>query len=157
SGGSSGRDEDPQAALARLARLPGEVAYAAVDIGDAAQLERAVTNQARRWGTRPLGVFHLAGVYHESPVLDETVEALSAMLRPRVPGGLNLHRLLAAQGGGLFVSSSSVAGHFGGANVAAYAAANSALDAFAAACNGRDGVDHYSFGWSTWSGIGQSR
>jgi acyl carrier protein len=57
----------------------------------------------------------------------------------------------------LFIHFSSVGGFFGGADVGAYAAANSFLDAFSHYQRYETSRRTYCFAWSTWDEIGMSR
>lgn len=155
--GRSTLDEGVGATIEALARTGGSVAYDAADVCDEARLEEVVTSYEARWGRRLDGVVHLAGVYRERSIAEETAEGLLASLRPKTLGTDVLHRLLARRGGGLFISSASVAGFFGGATIAAYSAANAFQSAFAEHHRGRSAVDHYCFNWSNWDDVGQSR
>ena len=67
------------------------------------------------------------------------------------------HRLLAERGGGVLVTASSVAGVFGGASIASYAAASACQEAFAEQHAGRGSVRHHCFMWSTSEDTGLSR
>ena len=94
-------------------------------------LRRAVDQACAQWQCAPDGVLHLAGVYREGLLTDETRESLAATLRPKVLGTWALYQLVKDRPGALFVHFSSVMGFFGGAMFGAYAAANRFLDNFA--------------------------
>ena len=73
------------------------------------RLERLVAQYESEW-RRPLaGILHLAGLYGESLVVDESREQFERLLRPKTLGTWTLHRLLDRRGGGVFISTSSVA------------------------------------------------
>jgi hypothetical protein len=138
-----------------LERLSGEVGYEAVDTGNAAPLSDAVEKWKALW-QRPLsGIIHLAGVFQERLLLEETRETFAQALHARMAGTWTLYNLTKDEPQCLFVSFASVNGIFGGATSGAYAAANSFLDSFARV-HATDPL-HYCFHWSTWDGIGMSR
>jgi acyl-CoA synthetase (AMP-forming)/AMP-acid ligase II/NAD(P)-dependent dehydrogenase (short-subunit alcohol dehydrogenase family) len=144
-------------AFARLRAVGADVRYEAVDVTDADRVEEAVARAEDEWGRPVDGAIHLAGAYHERPVLEETGEGLEALLSGKLLGALSLRRVLERRGGGLFVSFSSVAGFFGGASVGAYAAASACLDALADAPSRTAAVRQLGFAWTNWENTGQSR
>nr|APD72085.1 type I polyketide synthase 1 [Streptomyces sp.] len=101
----------------------------------------------------------LRGVFHAAGILDDaTVERLDAartdrVLRPKADGARVLHELTAADGLDLFVLFSSAAAFVGTAGQAAYAAANSSLDALARERR-LAGLPGLSVQWGPVSGIG---
>ena len=135
----------------------GEVFYEPLDVCNFPELEGAVRRAEDRWQCRLDGVIHLAGVYRENRIVDETGDNLAAVLRPKVLGTWTLHRLSQNRPDMLFIYFSSVSGFFGGANVGAYAAANSFLDAFSHCQRYETSQRTYCFAWSTWDEIGMSR
>jgi hypothetical protein len=150
-------DERREAILDRLRQRGRSIAYASVDVCDESRLTAVVNEYTARAGRSIDGVVHLAGIYYESVAVDDAADRFLAMLRPKSIGTSVLHRLLAAQGGGFLIASSSIAGFFGGASIGAYAAANSFQEAFAAHARDEASVTHYCFSWSNWNDVGQSR
>lgn len=145
------------AAYQELETLGGQVQYAAVDLGNTAQLQQVVVNASVHW-QRPLhGVLHLAGLAPERSVLDETRDSLASALYPKVTGARSLYQLVAQQPDSLFITFSSVNGFFGGNRVGAYAAANRFLDAFAHTLQHHSPVQSYCFAWSMWDDVGMSQ
>jgi len=135
----------------------GEVIYEPVDVCDFQELEGAVRRAENRWQCRLNGVIHLAGVYRENRIVDETRDSLTAVIRPKVLGTWTLHQLSRNRPDMLFIHYSSVNGFFGGTNVGAYAAANSFLDAFSHCQRYETLRRTYCFAWSMWDEIGMSR
>jgi acyl-CoA synthetase (AMP-forming)/AMP-acid ligase II/NADP-dependent 3-hydroxy acid dehydrogenase YdfG/acyl carrier protein len=152
---------DRQASLNSLEVLAsvtkGNVFYAAVDVGDSEGLSEIVGRAEERFGRPLAGVFHLAGLFHESTVTEETAIEVRAILHPKLKGALALHRLIERRPGALFVSFSSVNGFMGGYGVGAYAAANSLLEAFSEFQRGSTHVNAYCVSFSLWDDVGMSR
>jgi NAD(P)-dependent dehydrogenase (short-subunit alcohol dehydrogenase family)/acyl carrier protein len=140
-----------------LEQLPGEVSYQVVDICDLAGLQQAVEQARGRWRCDLDGVIHLAGIYQERLLTEETRESFAGVLRPKVFGTWVLSQLLEDKPGKVFISFSSVNSFFGGALVGAYSAANSFLDCFTQHQQRKHSVKSYCFGWSMWDELGMSR
>jgi acyl-CoA synthetase (AMP-forming)/AMP-acid ligase II/NAD(P)-dependent dehydrogenase (short-subunit alcohol dehydrogenase family)/acyl carrier protein len=135
----------------------GTVVYEAVDICDLLAVQQVVEKVKASWGSQLNGVIHLAGTYHEQMLVDETPESLAAILRPKVLGAWVLHQVLNKQGKGVFISFSSLASFFGGATIAAYAAANNFLESFNQYQNSVDGLRSYCFAWTVWRDTGMNK
>lgn len=142
--------------LEMLARR-GEVRYEAVDVADIEALEAAVARAEAAWDRPLAGVFHTAGVFREAMIAEETAEGFASALRPKVAGTHALLRLLESRPRALFVAFSSVNGFFGGVGVAAYSAANSALEAFVAERARSAPGRTFCFNWTLWEETGMSR
>ncbi len=140
-----------------LEQLEGEVIYEAVDVCDLNSLQKVVERAKSLWQCELNGIVHLAGIYRENTVVEETRESLAAMFRSKMLGTWVLHQLIKNQKHGVFICFSSVAGFFGGAIVSAYSAANNFLDYFSHYQRYRSTLHHYSFAWSNWDGVGLSR
>jgi acyl-CoA synthetase (AMP-forming)/AMP-acid ligase II/NAD(P)-dependent dehydrogenase (short-subunit alcohol dehydrogenase family)/acyl carrier protein len=152
---------DRQASLNSLEVLAsvtkGNAFYAAVDVGDSQGLSEIVGRAEQRFGRALAGVFHLAGLFHESTVAEETAVGMRRILHPKLKGALALHQLIERRPGALFVSFSSVNGFMGGYGVSAYAAANSLLEAFSEFQRGSTHVNAYCVSFSLWDDVGMSR
>jgi amino acid adenylation domain-containing protein len=140
-----------------LEQLPGEVDYEAVDIGDLDRLQSAVAQAQSLWHCELDGVIHLAGSFHECPVIEESWDSLAAMLHAKLLGTWTLHQLVKHRPGSLFISFSSLNAFFGGTLVGAYAAANRFLDIFARHQRSRSSLRSYCLSWSMWDELGMSR
>jgi myxalamid-type polyketide synthase MxaC len=117
-------------AVAEIERQGTAVTVIAADVAD----EQAMTMLFARFGDDlpPLaGIVHTAADLSSAPVVDLDEERLQAMLRPKVQGTFNLHRLSAGLALDFFVLFSSTTALLGANGLAHYAAANVYLDSFA--------------------------
>ncbi|MER6961806.1 SDR family NAD(P)-dependent oxidoreductase, partial [Streptomyces sp. NPDC000618] len=128
------------------------VELAACDVADRAQLADVVS---RIPAEHPLtAVVHAAGVVEDGVVTSLTSDQLRRVLRPKIDGAVNLHRLTADADLALFALYSSAAGVLGGAGQGGYAAANTFLDALA--CHRRAaGRPAASLAWGLWDQAGE--
>ncbi|PWW60495.1 acyl transferase domain-containing protein, partial [Actinokineospora spheciospongiae] len=126
---------------AELAGLGADVVVAACDVAEREQV-------AALLAAHPVtAVVHAAGVLDDGVVEALTPERVAAVLRPKVDGAAHLAELAGPLSA--FVLFSSSAATFGDAGQGNYAAANAALDAYAAHLRaaGRPAV---SLGWGFW-------
>ncbi|MDX2205390.1 MAG: SDR family NAD(P)-dependent oxidoreductase [Hyphomicrobiaceae bacterium] len=95
------------------------------------------------------GIVHAAAHLSSAPLAAMPVDALQAMLRPKVDGTLALERVALRQGADFLVLFSSTTALIGASGLGHYAAANAFLDAVAEDCKGgRTKV--VSINWGTW-------
>ncbi|MGK8491465.1 beta-ketoacyl synthase N-terminal-like domain-containing protein [Nocardia asiatica] len=130
-----------------LAALGSRAEYLAVDATDA----RAVAAALAPMRDSITGVVHGAGVLADSVITDKTAESVARVLDPKIAG-------LAAVLGALgelrhLVLFTSVAGLFGNAGQADYAAANEALTRFAVSLRHHQPSCHVTaIDWGAWDG-----
>ncbi|GAA6615347.1 SDR family NAD(P)-dependent oxidoreductase [Scytonema sp. NUACC26] len=136
-----------------LEQLPGEISYQQVDICQYEQVQQALTQALSQWQGELAGIIHLAVVYGQNLLLEETRDNLEAVLRPKVQGTWVLHQLLQDRPNSLFISFSSLADLFGGANIGAYIAANCFLENFTHYQRHQQGHQSYCFVWGNWDNL----
>lgn len=126
----SGRDGEGEESLVGALEAAGcRATVAACDIADAARLG-SVLAAARDTMPPVRGVIQGAMVLRDGLLANMAVDDWLQVLRPKVHGTWNLHRCLPADLD-FFVLESSISGIVGNTSQAAYAAANTFLDAFA--------------------------
>ncbi len=132
----------------------GDVLYSAVDVADADGLKDAMLQAECHFGSGFDGAIHLAGSCPTRWLNDETPHAMLDVLRPKVAGARTLGEVLDDKA--FLIIASSLAGTFGVAGAAAYAAANSFVDAFCEQQR-RLGRKFSSAAFSVWDDTGLSR
>ncbi|HEY3552716.1 MAG TPA: type I polyketide synthase, partial [Solirubrobacterales bacterium] len=126
----SGPEAEGAAELkAGLEELGAEVAIAACDVADEAQLAAAV--EAIPAAHLLTAVFHAERLVDDGVISSLDPERLRAVMAPKVDGAINLHRLTEDAELAEFVCFSSVSATIGSPGQGNYTAANSFLDALA--------------------------
>ncbi|MEV6256482.1 SDR family NAD(P)-dependent oxidoreductase [Nocardia sp. NPDC051911] len=130
-----------------LTALGSRAEYLAVDATD----EQAVAAALAPWRDSITGVVHGAGVLADSVITDKTAESVARVLDPKIAG---LASVLGALGElRHLVLFTSVAGLFGNAGQADYAAANEALSRFAVSLRAQRPNCHVTaIDWGAWDG-----
>ncbi len=141
---------EQQAQLARLGEAKTIIRVVAGDVTDGVAL-RALW-PSLTGGVLPLaGVFHLAGVLDDGPILQQTWQRFLPVLAPKVIGSWHLHQLSQSLALDYFVAFSSIAPVVGSAGQASYAFANGYLDGLMASRSG-DGLAGLTINWGPWRG-----
>ena len=119
------------------------------DRDDVGRLIAAATADAR-----PLrGVFHLAAVVDDTLLVHASEESYRRVMRPKMAGGWNLYRGLAAAPLDFWISFSSIATVVTQPGQGPYAAANAFLDGLARYASAR-GTRMQSLQWGPWADTG---
>ncbi|QRR36010.1 SDR family NAD(P)-dependent oxidoreductase [Hydrogenophaga sp. YM1] len=142
------------AAVRGLESLGASVRHVALDVADEAALRDWLEGFAAEAHPPIRGVFHAAGLTDDQLVRDLDAASLAAVLRPKLGGAWNLHRLLPELDA--FVLFSSMAALMPQAGQASYAAANAFLDGLARYRRAL-GQPALSIGWGVWSQTGVMR
>ncbi|WP_455768999.1 type I polyketide synthase [Micromonospora chersina] len=129
------------------------VTVAACDVADRAALAGLLDGLAAQ-GDPVRAVVHAAGAAQATPLAEMTGAELADVLRAKVDGAAHLDELL-PDGLDAFVVFSSIAGVWGSAGQAGYAAANAYLDGLVARRQAR-GVAGTAVAWGPWAGAGMA-
>ena len=147
---SSRRGIDANGARDLVADIESDGGRATVVTGDIAD-ERTVRSV---FDTHSIGgIVHAAGVLDDGLLEGMTADRFDAVLRPKVDAALALHAVTAVYPVDRFVLFSSTAGILGSPGQSNYAAANTFLDALAAARH-EMGLPATSLVWGRWAGNG---
>uniref|UniRef100_A0AAU3GV38 Type I polyketide synthase n=1 Tax=Streptomyces sp. NBC_01401 TaxID=2903854 RepID=A0AAU3GV38_9ACTN len=131
-----------------LRTLGAHVTITACDTADRQALTTLLTDIPP---THPLtGIIHTAGVLDDGIINTLTPQRLTAVLRPKVDGALNLHELTTHHNLACFILYSSAAATFSSPGQGNYAAANAYLDSLAAHRRAA-GLPAQSLAWGLWA------
>jgi NAD(P)-dependent dehydrogenase (short-subunit alcohol dehydrogenase family) len=150
------KEREVRANLARIRETGARVWYASVDVCDDQALETLITDIYERCG-RLDGVVHGAGVLEDSKIESKEVASFERVLRTKVCPALTLARSLRPEGLRFLVYLTSVAGVFGNAGQADYAAANEILAEHASQLDRIWPTRVFAIAWGPWDGMGMVR
>ncbi|MBB5827724.1 acyl transferase domain-containing protein/acyl carrier protein [Micromonospora carbonacea subsp. aurantiaca] len=136
----------------RLRATGARVTVAACDVADVAALAALLDGLADA-GDPVRAVVHAAGAAHSTPLGELTADELTHVLRGKVDGAAHLDALLPELDA--FVVFSSIAGVWGSAGQAGYAAANAYLDGLVARRRAQ-GATGTAVAWGPWAGAGMA-
>ncbi len=154
-------DDPSSQRIARVRALEGlgaEVLVVCADVADQVAMTRALAQARRRFGHID-GVIHGAGIVADEAFLavqDTRPEHCAAHFRPKVNGLLMVHGLLRDDPPDFYLLLSSISTVVGGLGYAAYAAANTYLDAYATRESRQPGPAWLSIGWDAWTAAAHS-
>jgi NAD(P)-dependent dehydrogenase (short-subunit alcohol dehydrogenase family) len=143
------KDREVRANLAAIRASGASVEYHAVDVGRADEFARFIDDLYRRYGVID-GVIHGAGVIEDSRIRNKTAASAARVLAPKVHGADVLAARLKPQSLKFLALFSSVAGRFGNAGQADYAAANEYLNKLADELDGRWPARVLAINWGPW-------
>jgi amino acid adenylation domain-containing protein/non-ribosomal peptide synthase protein (TIGR01720 family) len=147
---------DRREALARLSSYGKRLTYEAADVCDVAALVDLRDRVEARTSLPLATVFHLAGALGEGLVKDATSRSILEVMRAKTVGAMALHQAMDVRGAVEIIHFGSANGFFGGAGVAAYAAANSMLEALSRA-RSAEGKPTRCLHFTMWDETGMSR
>ncbi|WP_086824664.1 type I polyketide synthase [Allokutzneria sp. NRRL B-24872] len=137
--------------VAELTELGARVTVRACDVADL----DALTALFAELDEPPTSIIHAAGVLRMEQIDKVTGAEFAEVLRSKVDGTLNLHRLTEGTELDAFVMFSSIGGVLGNGGQAAYGAANTFLDAFAEHRRAQ-GLTATAVSWGRWGEVGMS-
>ena len=136
-----------------LRALGAQVMIAAVDVADRSAVAAMLAAIPAELPLR--GVVHAAGTIDDGVLSEQTSERFARVMAAKVAGAWHLDELTRDADLDMFVMFSSVAGAFGSAGQASYAAANTFLDALAAHRRAR-GLAGLALAWGPWDRVGMT-
>ncbi len=142
-------DDEARAWMDAMAADGAQVLHLQADVADADGLEQALFELQDTAGLPLRGVIHAAGLLDDGVILQQDWQRFDRVLRPKVEGAANLHRLTRNADLDFFILFSSIASLLGSPGQSNYAAANAYLDALAAQRQAR-GLPGLSINWGPW-------
>lgn len=144
-------------AVAVMRKAGAQVTVVAADVSDPTAFW-PILDEIARAEDDLVTIFHLAGEPHAlsafAPITQLARGDAKASLREqwagKVGGAIVLRDWMRRNSKARCVVFSSNAGTLGGPGLAAYAAANAAVDSLASSARGRDGLDWCAIGWDGW-------
>ncbi|MBD2676938.1 MULTISPECIES: type I polyketide synthase [Nostoc] len=143
-----------KSAISRLQQQGAKIVELQADVCNFAELA-SVFEQIDTSMPPLKGIVHAAGVAGYQPMGQMELSQLEAVMRPKVIGGWILHQLTQDKELDFFVNFSSIAGVWGAAGQAHYAAANHFLDGLTYYRQAM-GLPSFSVSWGPWAGGGMA-
>ena len=140
-------------ALREVEALGAEVVVAEADVADRRRMQSVMDDVRARFG-RLDGVIHAAGLVGESwlrPIKETDWQLVEAHFRPKAHGLLVLDELLRDFSPDFCILVSSLSSILGGVGYAAYASANSLMDALTQLRSVKDGAPWININWDAAS------
>jgi hypothetical protein len=137
-------------AIRELEMMGAAVSLAFVDVSDEEQVRDFLSQYERQGGPPIRGVVHSAGLVRDQLLLQMDARSFSSVLRPKIRGAWNLHRVLEGCPLDFFVLYSSIGSLIAATGQANYASANAFLDALAHHRT-RLGFPALSINWGPWA------
>jgi hypothetical protein len=151
--------EDPLyrriSAVRDLEERGAAVQLAAVDISNEREIADFFNAYSEQGGAQLRGVIHAAGVLQHRSIVEMDATELQEVMRAKVLGSWQLHRLLARVPLDFFVLFSSASSLLSSPRLGGYAAANAFLDALAH-YRRVHGLPALSINWGVWSESGMA-
>ena len=146
-------EREVRATLDEIQAVGGRVEYYQADVRDPSAI-RATVEEVYARHNRLDGLVHAAGLVEDRLVVDKEPASFDRVLRTKVDGALNLLSAVRPESLRFVAFFASVAGTFGNAGQADYAAANEILNAIAADCDARVPARVVAFNWGPWDAPG---
>jgi acyl transferase domain-containing protein len=156
---ASHNEDDPVTkrihALMEIENAGGEVLVGVADACDEAAMFEVLAQAKQRFGAIH-GVVHAAGVPGGDLIELTTLDAVKAVLAPKVDGTRILERLLKNAPPDFMVLCSSIDALLGRVGTADYCAANTFLDSYAVSPHALEGTKVVSINWDAWQEVGMA-
>jgi acyl transferase domain-containing protein/NADPH:quinone reductase-like Zn-dependent oxidoreductase/NADP-dependent 3-hydroxy acid dehydrogenase YdfG/acyl carrier protein len=133
----------------------GDVRYYVADVGNRAEVTRALSQMSTDFASPVVAVYHTAGELADGIIAQQTADAFARVARAKLTGAWNLHHATRHLDLQRFVLFSSVASLVGTPGQSNYAAANAGLDALATHRRAK-GLPALSVNWGPWGGSGMA-
>ena len=146
-------EREARATLRGIQESGATVEYRRIDVRDASAVRATVEGVYASHG-RLDGVIHGAGVVEDRLLADKVPPSFERVVRTKVDGALNLLRVIRPDSLRFLAFFASVAGTFGNAGQADYAAANEILNAIALDYDVRWPGRVVAFNWGPWDAPG---
>jgi acyl transferase domain-containing protein len=136
--------------LIELEELGAEILFIKADAAEPEEMHRAIAEAETHFGAL-CGVIHGAGdTESSSPITEIDPTATTRQFRPKANGLMVLNEVLQGKDLDFVLLLSSLSSVLGGLGLAAYAAANTFMDAFASERNREGGAPWISVNWDAW-------